>query len=67
MNITFTTAEGFTLNSSEGTYVTDGGCEKYVYTIVVKKDGTAQCGPTVTRKEWALFDQVQSLVKNSEV
>jgi hypothetical protein len=67
MNITFKTAEGFTLDLSEGNYVTDGGGEKFVFTIFIKKDGAgAQCGPTVTRKEWALIEDIQAAIKKSE-
>ena len=67
MNITLTTSEGFKVDLSEGTYVTDGGGDQFVYTIFIAKDGSgAKCGPTVTRKEWALIEDVQQAIKKSE-
>lgn len=67
MKITVDTAGAFSFNLDEGIYVTDGGCEKFVYTIFIKKDGGgAQCGPTVTRKEWALIEDIQAAIKKSE-
>lgn len=66
MKITVETAGSFSFNLDQGTYVSDGGCEKFVYTILIKKDGGAQCGPTVTRKEWALIEDIQAAIKKSE-
>lgn len=66
MNITINTEEGFAINLNEGTFVTDGGCEKLIHTIFIKKDGSgAKCGPTVTRKEWALIEDIQAAIKKS--
>jgi hypothetical protein len=67
MKIIINTREELTFNFDEGTYSTDGGCEKFVYTILIKKDGGAQCGPTVTRAQWALIEDIQAAIKKSGI
>ncbi len=66
MKIVIDTSKELTFNFDEGTYIGDGGTEKFVYTILVKKDGGgAQCGPTVTRAQWALIEDFQQAIKRA--
>ena len=67
MKITFDTSEELAFNFDEGTYVSDGGTEKFVYTILIKKGygRGAQCGPTVTRAQWALIEDFQQAIKKA--